>query len=462
MLGFPLHVQGSFGGESLFRNQVRVLLSVGFGGLLLLMGVLGVSGITFLSRIDRRHETTRLEFVARTRLIESLRSNVYLSGTDIRDLLLESGGAGGSTKQRDYLAAKSRAYEALGRYRLKLEPQEAASFLTLEQGVSSYFRTLDQVLEWPSAERRKRAGAFTQAHVLPMRTSTLYLLDHVEQLNRRWLEANSRTTSDLLTLFRKRLMWLVALMLGLGSLLAGVSLRRMLELEKESGARFAEITRAKQELSNLSARVLETQENERRRIARELHDEVGQSLWAMGLEIDNLAAAVKSSDNELALRRLEGLREISNSSVRVVRNMSLLLRPSMLDDLGLVPALEWLAREVSRTSGLRVEVTEEQVPDLLPEEHKTCVFRVVQEALRNTCRHAGAKNSRILVQAGGGELQLSVQDDGCGFDPTRTKGMGLLGMEERAGHLGGTCSIDSKPGCGTIIKLQLPLTDHAA
>jgi signal transduction histidine kinase len=236
----------------------------------------------------------------------------------------------------------------------------------------------------------------------------------------------------------------------------------MLELEKESGARFAEITRAKQELSNLSARVLETQENERRRIARELHDEVGQSLWAMGLEIDNLAAAVKSSDNELALRRLEGLREISNSSVRVVRNMSLLLRPSMLDDLGLVPALEWLAREVSRTSGLRVEVTEEQVPDLLPEEHKTCVFRVVQEALRNTCRHAGAKNSRILVQAGGGELQLSVQDDGCGFDPTRTKGMGLLGMEERAGHLGGTCSIDSKPGCGTIIKLQLPLTDHAA
>jgi signal transduction histidine kinase len=236
----------------------------------------------------------------------------------------------------------------------------------------------------------------------------------------------------------------------------------MLELEKESGARFAEITRAKQELSNLSARVLETQENERRKIARELHDEVGQSLWAMGLEIDNLAAAVKSSDNQLVLRRLEGLREISNSSVRVVRNMSLLLRPSMLDDLGLVPALEWLAREVSRTSGLHVEVTEEQVPDLLPEEHKTCVFRVVQEALRNTCRHAGAKNSRILVQADGGGLQLSVQDDGCGFDPARTKGMGLLGMEERAGHLGGTCSIDSKPGCGTIIRLQLPLTDHAA
>jgi signal transduction histidine kinase len=137
--------------------------------------------------------------------------------------------------------------------------------------------------------------------------------------------------------------------------------------------------------------------------------------------------------------------------------MSLLLRPSMLDDLGLVPALEWLAREVSRTSGLRVDVTDEQIPDQLPEEHKTCVFRVVQEALRNTCRHAGAKHARILVQATDRQLLLSVQDDGSGFEPAREKGLGLLGMEERASHLGGACSIDSKPGCGTIITLQLPL-----
>ncbi len=450
------------GGQPLFRNQVRVLLGVGFGGLLLLMGFLGASAISFLSRIDRRYETTRQEFVARTRVIESLRSDVYLSGTHIRDLLVEGGGIGDAAKEKAYLAAKARAQEAVGRYRLTLEPQEAEPFRALEEGIGSYFQTLDQVLQWPSPERRSRADAFSRAQLLPMRASTLVLLDHVEQLNRRWLENNSRATSELLTLFRKRLLWLVASMLGLGALVAGVSLWRMLELEKESEARFAEIASAKQELSNLSARVLETQENERRRIARELHDEIGQSLWAMGLEIDNLCAAVKSSDNELALRRLEGLREMSNNIVRVVRNMSLVLRPSMLDDLGLMPALEWLAREVSRTSGLRVEVTEEQVPDDLPEEHKTCVFRVAQEALRNTSRHAGAKHTRILVQGDGGELLLSVQDDGCGFDPARKKGLGLLGMEERATHLGGTCAIDSKPGCGTIIRLGLPLTHNVA
>ena len=460
MFGFLLHVQSPFGDQQLFRNQVRVLLWVGFGGLLLLMGVLGVSGITFLSRIDQRHEATRLEFVARTRLIERLRSDVYLSGTHVRDFLLESDGTGGSTSSGAYLATKARIQEELTRYRLRLEPQEKGPFQTLDQGISSYFQTMDQVLLWPSDEKRSKADAFAQAYVLPLRTLTLAHLEHVEQLNRRWLEENSRATSELLTLFRKKLLWLVALMLGLGSLVAGVSLWRMLELEKESEARFAEITRAKQELSDLSASVLETQENERRRIARELHDEVGQSLWAMGLGIDNLGAALKSGDNELVLRRLEGMREMSNNSVRVVRNMSLLLRPSMLDDLGLVPALEWLAREVSRTSGLHVEVTDEQLPDQLSEEHKTCVFRVVQEALRNTSRHAGAKNARIHVQASGGRLLLSVQDDGSGFDPVREKGLGLLGMEERAVHLGGTCSFDSKPGCGTIITLQLPLTAH--
>ena len=457
MLGILLRVQSPFGGQSLFRNQVRTLLWVGFGGLLLLMGVLGVSGITFLSRIDRRHEATRLEFVARTRITESLRSDVYLSGTHVRDFLLESDGAGGLTSGRAYLAIKAQVDEEVMRYRLRLEPQEAAQFQSLEQGIRSYFQTLDRVVQWPSAEKRKKADALAQTYILPMRTSTLALLDHVEQLNRRWLEEHSRATSELLTLFRKRLLWLVALMLGLGSLVAGVSLRRMLELEKESGDRFAEIARGKQELSDLSARVLETQENERRRIARELHDEVGQSLWAMGLGIDNLGAAVRCGDTELALHRLEEMREMSNDSVRVVRNMSLLLRPSMLDDLGLVPALKWLAREVSRTSGLQVDVTDEQLPLQLPEEHKTCVFRVVQEALRNTCRHAGATHARILVQASDRELLLSVQDDGSGFDPVKEKGLGLLGMEERASHLGGACSIDSKPGCGTIISLQLPL-----
>ena len=138
-------------------------------------------------------------------------------------------------------------------------------------------------------------------------------------------------------------------------------------------------------------------------------------------------------------------------------NMSLLLRPSMLDDLGLQPALKWLGREVSRTTDLHVEVAADNIPEELPEELKTCVYRVTQEALRNCCRHAGAHSARVHLRTERTRLFLSVQDDGSGFDAAREKGLGLLGMEERVSHLGGRFQVDSAPGRGTMLSLELPL-----
>src|ERR1019366_4588619 len=125
-------------------------------------------------------------------------------------------------------------------------------------------------------------------------------------------------------------------------------------------------------------------------------------------------------------------------TVKMVRNITLLLRPSMLDDLGLIPALEWQAREASRHSGLRVDIAAGGVSDQLPDEYKTCIYRVVQEALHNVARHAAAGSVRIVAQQEPQRLVLSIQDDGRGFDPERTRGLGLLGMEERVANLGGT------------------------
>lgn len=140
-----------------------------------------------------------------------------------------------------------------------------------------------------------------------------------------------------------------------------------------------------------------------------------------------------------------------------MRNMSLLLRPSMLDDLGLVPALQWQAREVSRNAGLRVNVVAEGVSDDLPEEHKTCIYRIVQEALHNCSRHANAQTVRIQVQQSPDKLILSIQDDGRGFNPVRDKGLGLLGMQERVKHLGGFFRAASEVGQGTLLSIELPL-----
>jgi signal transduction histidine kinase len=129
----------------------------------------------------------------------------------------------------------------------------------------------------------------------------------------------------------------------------------------------------------------------------------------------------------------------------------------MLDDLGLVPALEWQAREVSKGWGVWVEVDACSVPEDLPEEHKTCIYRVVQEALHNIVQHAGARKVKVIVRQEQDRLSLAIEDDGRGFDTARQKGMGLVGMEERVRHLGGTFDVHSRPGSGTVLDVSLPL-----
>jgi signal transduction histidine kinase len=142
--------------------------------------------------------------------------------------------------------------------------------------------------------------------------------------------------------------------------------------------------------------------------------------------------------------------------------MSLLLRPTMLDDLGLVPAVKWYAREVSRTGPMVVDVRAESLFEDLPDEYRTCVYRIVQEAVRNASRHSGAQNVRISLDEtpaadGVRVLRVSVHDDGRGFDPSQEAGLGILGIRERVTQLAGKLEVDSKPGSGTTIRISLPM-----
>jgi hypothetical protein len=129
----------------------------------------------------------------------------------------------------------------------------------------------------------------------------------------------------------------------------------------------------------------------------------------------------------------------------------------MLDDLGLAAALGWLAREIARPTGLRIQVQADDLPPDLPDEHRTCVFRMVQEALHNVQRHANANTVEITVRASDAWLSVTVQDDGRGFQHTRAHGLGLTGMHERAESLGGSVKITSSQGKGTLIEVALPL-----
>ena len=125
-------------------------------------------------------------------------------------------------------------------------------------------------------------------------------------------------------------------------------------------------------------------------------------------------------------------------------------------------ALEWQANQVSRSTGVRIKIEADRLPDELPEEHKICVFRIVQEALNNVCRHARASSVEITVLAAGSRISVRIRDDGRGFRTPRPNGLGLIGMQERAESLGGKLSVDSKPGQGTTIEVSLPLPKSVA
>jgi signal transduction histidine kinase len=240
--------------------------------------------------------------------------------------------------------------------------------------------------------------------------------------------------------------------------MAAFSTWKILGLENRAQAQYQEVVEARRQLGQLSARLVQAQEEERRVLSRELHDEVGQALSAVLVELRNLSAESAIRSEGQSLGHVETVKGLVENSVRVVRNMALLLRPSMLDDLGLVPALRWQAREVAKRTSMEVSVAAELTSDDLPDEYKTCIYRVVQEALHNCSGHARAKRVQIRVQQQLSRLALSIQDDGLGFDVRQTKGLGLLGIEERVARLGGKCEIHSAPGRGTIVAIELPFT----
>jgi signal transduction histidine kinase len=286
------------------------------------------------------------------------------------------------------------------------------------------------------------------------------LTDRIQQLSERQLELSSQAIGEMFSSFRVKFVILLVLTAILGIGLAGVTLWRLLNLETESDLRFRDVLIAQEELKRLSSELLSAQEGERRRISRELHDEVGQVLSAMMLGLGNLQSSLKNDNKEESLRQLQLILDMTERNAGVVRNISLLLRPTMLDDLGLLPALKWLAREVSRTSPVEIDVFADDSPEDLPEDHRTCVYRIVQEAVRNTVRHSGARQIRIEVRPVElHRLRVTVQDDGRGFDSTRERGLGILGMEERVVQLGGTLTVDSGRGRGTTVSFELPLPD---
>ena len=232
------------------------------------------------------------------------------------------------------------------------------------------------------------------------------------------------------------------------------------ELEAKVAERTREIERYSKELTT---RVLQAQEEERKRIARELHDDTAQALSTLLINLDLLDSGASVDGDALRLG-FERIRDLTQRTLDNVRALSHDLRPTILDDFGLVAALRWFADEFKQTFGVRVDVDIEQPPERLSPEVEVALFRIAQEALTNSGKYAAASRARVVLSFPDGRAKLVVEDNGTGFDPhqvtgpTRQGGLGLYGMQERAELLGAALEIDTSPGKGTRVTVVVPRT----
>lgn len=208
------------------------------------------------------------------------------------------------------------------------------------------------------------------------------------------------------------------------------------------------------ELSRVSFRLLETQESTARRFAHELHDELGGALTAIRT---NLTAIATRPDPT----RIEDCVKLVDESISNVRELSQLLRPTILDDFGLDAGIHWLVTRFRERTGIEVEYTSE-FEDRLPDETETHLFRIVQEALTNIARHSGATRVTIRLHAEGDRIKLTIRDNGKGLGPARNGSMGLSGMRARARSAGGELAIRSEPGAGVTIVVSAPRSKQTA
>ena len=308
--------------------------------------------------------------------------------------------------------------------------------------------------------------SFIQEEIVPRNNAAGALLLHLEEANERSLTESETEFASTRRAASQRLLILLGCGLFIGILVTRYSLNYSENLERQSAVQLNEMSKAKLDLERLSARLMEIQEEERTRLSRELHDEIVQTLAVLKIEITQ-AQGISAQRLPEIKDHLARARDLAERTLRTVRNITLLLRPSLLDDLGLGPALQWQGEDFRRRTGVACDLTEIGLQEDLPDAVKTCVYRVTQEALHNCEKHAGASRVCVQVVQEPGRLTVEVRDDGIGFEQEpdanalATLHFGVLGMRERAASLGGKLTMESAPGNGTSVLLEIPLTDEA-
>lgn len=389
--------------------------------------------------------------------LRRLRSDVHLSGIFIRDYLLDTSRQNAPEYRSRLADLRDNNMTTLAELRSLIGRDDARRVVGLQNRLEDYWEAFEPLFGWTVTQKVLQSPSFLRREVLPRRDAVMAIAEEIEALNNENLKSQREQIAVRQAEFRRFLDMVVWLSTGLGIIVAVCAVLRIHALERRSEEQHRRTEKTEQEMRRLSQQLVKTQEQDRKTLSRELHDHVGQMLTALRIELGR-AERSRAPGNDGFASAIAECKHLTETMMRTVRDIALGLRPSMLDDFGLRPALEWHVRDFARRSGVPVDLTIEGDVDRLPDQHRTCIYRVVQEALTNCARHANATYITVSLCLDADHLDLAVVDNGVGL-PSHSvgAGLGLIGLDERVRELGGRLRVEPRAVAGTALRGTIPV-----
>ncbi len=444
------------------RPAIRTVLFLGFG---LTLGLWLVSGYGFTRRVaDVQRQSAAIDdrYMRSQELLSTVRAQVLLAAVYVRDALLDPRQQTTSSYRANVIGALGLAEDALIRYQPILDSAvETRRIAALRSQVADFRTTLVDLLSADSAHEPGDARMLLRNRIMPRREAVIRLSEDVQALNRAAFVDQRRASARVYEETQRRIWAQLGLALA-GSFLIGlIAIRQVGALERTLLSQQARDAQNARDLQRLSAQLITVQEAERRTIARELHDEVGQALTAIKVELSIAGRGIEGAGASPSL--LDNARGITEAALHSVRDLSRLLHPGLLDDLGLCAAVEAHIRDFRKRHATSVELLHDDMEERLPQPIEAAAYRIIQEALTNVARHSGATTCRVYLQRLVQSVLITIEDNGVGFDvdalaaQSTRAGLGLVGIRERVAQVRGHVRIESRRGVGTRLTIELPV-----
>ncbi len=428
------------------RSRFWLVLLLALGiliGLILLPGITAIKKTRSLSEQFRQIQS---QYDQNIQVLNEINGRLYSVSLTVRAFLLDSSPEANSDYQTRFEENREVLDQKVSQLRKTIRPEDLHILDTIASRMNAYWVTVREVLEWTPQQKEERATFYLREQQRPHREEIQEITENLVKLTRINYHQHFENIDESQKEIRSEMENSIWLAVFLGVLVTIGSVVRIWQLEQKMAGH-------QTRLEHLSSDLIRAQEEERRMISRELHDEIGQMVTGLKMELTALDQ-LRTSDPSGFSAHLAEAKGLAERTLRTIRSLATGLRPSVMD-LGLAPAVQSLVRDISLRGSTDIQVKTSGDLDSVPEHYSVCIYRVIQEALTNCVRHAKASQVNVSIHRISHMISFEVTDNGTGLIDRKNEGFGLAGIEERIRELGGSVEIKGTPGSGTVLKGML-------